>query len=82
MGDKTAARAIMEAAGVPMAPGTVDASATSRKAVRVADEIGFPVLIKAAAGGGGKGMRVVEEAGDDRARRAGGAGRGPQRVRR
>jgi propionyl-CoA carboxylase alpha chain len=62
MGDKTAARAIMEEAGVPMAPGTVDAIGDVQEAVEAADEIGYPVLIKAAAGGGGKGMRVVESA--------------------
>ena len=63
MGDKTAARALMEEAGVPMAPGTTDAVADVQRATGVASEIGYPVLIKAAAGGGGKGMRVVEEAG-------------------
>ena len=63
MGDKTAARALMEEAGVPMAPGTTDAVTDVREATEVAGEIGYPVLIKAAAGGGGKGMRVVEEEG-------------------
>jgi propionyl-CoA carboxylase alpha chain len=61
MGDKTAARALMEDAGVPMAPGTTDAIADADEAVRVASGIGFPVLVKAAAGGGGKGMRIVRE---------------------
>ncbi|NNE68750.1 MAG: acetyl-CoA carboxylase biotin carboxylase subunit [Rhodothermales bacterium] len=61
MGDKTAARALMEEAGVPMAPGTVDAIADPAEARKIAREIGYPVLIKAAAGGGGKGMRVVHE---------------------
>ena len=61
MGDKTAARAIMEKAGVPMAPGTLDAVDDLNEGARVAREIGYPVLIKAAAGGGGKGMRVVHE---------------------
>lgn len=61
MGDKTAARRLMAEAGVPMAPGTVDAVASPDEAVRVANEIGLPVLIKAAAGGGGKGMRAVHE---------------------
>ncbi|MFN3596461.1 MAG: acetyl-CoA carboxylase biotin carboxylase subunit [Rubricoccaceae bacterium] len=61
MGDKTAARRLMRAAGVPMAPGTTDAVADADAAARVADEIGYPVLVKAAAGGGGKGMRVVEQ---------------------
>ena len=64
MGDKTAARALMEGAGVPMAPGTTDAVADVQEAAEVADVIGYPVLIKAAAGGGGKGMRVVEGAGE------------------
>ena len=59
MGDKTAARALMEKASVPMAPGTTDAIADPEEAARVASGIGYPVLVKAAAGGGGKGMRVV-----------------------
>ena len=61
MGDKTEARQRMQAAGVPIVPGVVDAVATSAEAIAVAREIGFPVLLKAAAGGGGKGMRVVHE---------------------
>ena len=60
MGDKTAARLLMEQAGVPMAPGTTDAVNDVAEAARVAKDIGFPVLVKAAAGGGGKGMRIVE----------------------
>ncbi|MEM1125804.1 MAG: acetyl-CoA carboxylase biotin carboxylase subunit [Bacteroidota bacterium] len=64
MGDKTEARLMMEAAGIPMAPGTTDAIADADEAARIAEEIGYPVLIKAAAGGGGKGMRIVEEAAD------------------
>ena len=59
MGDKTAARALMKAAGVPMAPGTTDAISDAAEAAGVAATIGYPVLLKAAAGGGGKGMRVV-----------------------
>ncbi len=61
MGDKTAARRLMEAAGVPMAPGTTDAVATTDEGADIAADIGYPVLIKAAAGGGGKGMRVVHD---------------------
>ena len=61
MGDKTAARKLMREADVPMAPGTVDAIADPAEAERIAGEIGYPVLVKAAAGGGGKGMRVVEQ---------------------
>jgi propionyl-CoA carboxylase alpha chain len=64
MGDKTEARKLMAAAGVPMAPGTPDAIDDAAEAERVAGEIGYPVLVKAAAGGGGKGMRVVERAED------------------
>ncbi len=64
MGDKTAARALMDEAGVPMAPGTIDAISDADEAARTAAGIGFPVLIKAAAGGGGKGMRIVREAAD------------------
>jgi acetyl-CoA carboxylase biotin carboxylase subunit len=59
MGDKTAARSRMIDAGVPVVPGTKEALADSAEARRVAGEIGYPVLLKAAAGGGGKGMRVV-----------------------
>ena len=61
MGDKTAARQLMEEAGVPMAPGTTDAVASTEEGEEIAEEIGYPVLIKAAAGGGGKGMRIVHE---------------------
>lgn len=64
MGDKTEARKLMQEAGVPMAPGTPDAIDDPTEAERVAGEIGYPVLVKAAAGGGGKGMRVVERAAD------------------
>ncbi|MEM1054429.1 MAG: acetyl-CoA carboxylase biotin carboxylase subunit [Bacteroidota bacterium] len=64
MGDKTAARALMREAEVPMAPGAPDAIADVAEAERIAGEIGYPVLVKAAAGGGGKGMRVVERADD------------------
>ncbi|MEO0559758.1 MAG: acetyl-CoA carboxylase biotin carboxylase subunit [Bacteroidota bacterium] len=64
MGDKTAARALMETAAVPMAPGTPDAIDDPAEAEAIATEIGYPVLVKAAAGGGGKGMRIVERAED------------------
>jgi acetyl-CoA carboxylase biotin carboxylase subunit len=64
MGDKTEARQRMQAAGVPIVPGLVDAAASAAEARKAAEEIGFPVLLKAAAGGGGKGMRVVETAGE------------------
>ncbi len=61
MGDKTAARQLMKEAGVPMAPGTTDAVASTEEGEEIAEDIGYPVLIKAAAGGGGKGMRIVHE---------------------
>jgi len=62
MGDKTAARARMIAAGVPVVPGTERALEDAGEAATAAEEIGYPVLLKAAAGGGGKGMRIVESA--------------------
>lgn len=64
MGDKTAARLLMEEAGVPMAPGTTDAIDDVEEASHIAEKIGYPVLIKAAAGGGGKGMRIVSDPAD------------------
>ncbi len=60
MGDKTEARRRMRAAGVPIVPGLVDPAATPDEALAASREMGFPVLLKASAGGGGKGMRVVE----------------------
>ncbi len=60
MGSKTRARQTMIAAGVPVVPGTESALADPQEAVEVARKIGLPVMIKAAAGGGGKGMRLVE----------------------
>ena len=62
MGDKSEARRLMEEAGVPVVPGTPGAIDEERKARAAAEEIGFPVLVKAAAGGGGKGMRVARDA--------------------
>src|SRR5271163_2413095 len=60
MGSKTRARELMQAAGVPIVPGTTEPVATVADAVRIAkDEIGFPVAVKAAGGGGGKGFRVA-----------------------
>jgi propionyl-CoA carboxylase alpha chain len=64
MGDKTAARQLMKEAGVPMAPGTTDAIDDADRAAAIAADIGYPVLIKAAAGGGGKGMRIVHDPGE------------------
>ncbi len=59
LGDKTKARRIMEAAGVPVIPGMTAAATDTGTLLEEAKEIGYPVLLKAAFGGGGKGMRVV-----------------------
>jgi acetyl-CoA carboxylase biotin carboxylase subunit len=68
MGDKAQARRVMGEAGVPVVPGSPGATEDARVARRIAEEIGFPVLVKAAAGGGGKGMRVARDAAElDRA---------------
>jgi 3-methylcrotonyl-CoA carboxylase alpha subunit len=64
MGSKAAAKALMEEAGVPLVPGWHGADASEAVLAREAERIGFPVLIKASAGGGGKGMKVVERAQD------------------
>ena len=64
MGDKTAARALAQKVGVPTLPGTEDAIEDRGEALKVAKEIGFPLIIKAAFGGGGRGMRVVTKPGD------------------
>ena len=61
MGDKAAARNAMAAVGVPIIPGTPGPVEDADEALAFAREIGFPVIIKAAAGGGGKGMRVAAE---------------------
>ena len=61
MGDKTAARAQAIAANVPVLPGTEDAIADPDEAITTAQKIGFPLIIKAAFGGGGRGMRIVEK---------------------
>ena len=61
LGDKTAARSLAEKAGVPVVPGTQHAISDAAKAGKLAASIGFPLIIKAAFGGGGRGMRVVEK---------------------
>ena len=61
MGDKVEARRTMTAAGVPILPGSPDPVESAHEAKRLALEIGFPLIIKAAAGGGGRGMRIVRE---------------------
>jgi acetyl-CoA carboxylase biotin carboxylase subunit len=62
LGSKTAARHVAREAGVPMVPGTLDPIEDEAKAREAAREIGLPLVLKAVAGGGGKGMRVVEKA--------------------
>jgi len=59
MGDKVVARETMKKAGVPVTPGSEGTVANQDEALKIARDIGYPVLIKAAAGGGGKGMRVA-----------------------
>jgi acetyl-CoA carboxylase biotin carboxylase subunit len=58
MGDKMAARATMQKAGLPIVPGSVAVVKNKEEALKTAKSIGYPVIIKAAAGGGGKGMRI------------------------
>lgn len=60
MGDKLAAKETVKAYDIPMVPGIDEAITDVEKAKKIAEEIGFPILIKASAGGGGKGMRIVE----------------------
>ncbi|HJQ19538.1 MAG TPA: acetyl-CoA carboxylase biotin carboxylase subunit [Gemmatimonadaceae bacterium] len=64
MGSKTAARQLAISVGTPVVPGTTSAVADAKEAARVAADFGYPILLKAAAGGGGKGMRVVREEGE------------------
>jgi acetyl-CoA/propionyl-CoA carboxylase, biotin carboxylase, biotin carboxyl carrier protein len=68
MGEKTRARTLMRDAGVPIIPGTTEPVASVEELVRLGDQIGYPLLLKAVAGGGGKGMEVV--AGPEHVQRA------------
>src|SRR5947209_8896238 len=64
LGDKTAARHLAQQAGIPVVPGTEEAVTDPKQAMKIAGEVGFPLIVKAAFGGGGRGMRVVEKASD------------------
>jgi pyruvate carboxylase len=64
MGDKTAARALAQKIGVPVLPGTEEPIEDREVALKLAKQIGFPLIIKAAFGGGGRGMRVVHKSGE------------------
>src|SRR5712692_11501804 len=85
LGDKTAARGLAEKAGVPVVPGTEKPVTSAAKAAKLADRIGFPLIVKAAFGGGGRGMRVVDNPADfsarlEEARREAGAAFGADAV--
>ena len=85
MGSKVAAKALMAQAGVPLVPGYHGAEQDPSRLLDEARRIGFPVLIKASAGGGGRGMRIVAEAGEfadalDAARREAKAAFGDERM--
>src|SRR3546814_7906510 len=60
MGNKLEAKETARSQGVPLVPGTKSAIRDTAEALEIAREIGFPLLVKAAAGGGGKGMRIIE----------------------
>jgi pyruvate carboxylase len=60
LGDKTAARKLAASAGVPILPGTEEVVKSAKEAQQIAREIGYPVIVKAAMGGGGRGMRVAQ----------------------
>jgi acetyl-CoA carboxylase, biotin carboxylase subunit len=64
MGNKSAARAAVAAAGVPVLPGSEGALASGQQALELAESIGYPVILKASAGGGGRGMRLAFSAGE------------------
>ncbi|MEK6706821.1 MAG: biotin carboxylase N-terminal domain-containing protein [Bdellovibrionota bacterium] len=64
MGNKISARSIVDGLGIPRVPGSVGAVSSAGEAKKIAQEIGFPILLKAASGGGGKGMRRVDKSKD------------------
>lgn len=64
MGDKATAKETMKKAGVPVIPGSEGLIDTVEEGIRLAEEIGYPVIIKATAGGGGRGMRIIKNSGE------------------
>jgi propionyl-CoA carboxylase alpha chain len=66
MGDKISSKELAKNAGVPVIPGHIEAIKDEEEAIKHADEIGYPILLKPAAGGGGKGMRIVHKAAEMR----------------
>jgi len=64
MGDKLSAKQAVKSYNVPLVPGVDEAITDVDKAIKIAEEVGYPILIKASAGGGGKGMRLVEKSAD------------------
>ena len=82
MGLKHEAKALVSAAGVPVVPGYMGEDQSPARLAAEAERVGFPLLVKAVAGGGGKGMRVVREAGGARRGDPRRARRGRERVRR
>ncbi len=76
MGSKTRARELMQQAGVPIVPGTTEPAPDLETAARQAEEIGYPIAVKAAGGGGGKGFRVALDASQLEAAFEGAAGEG------
>jgi acetyl-CoA carboxylase biotin carboxylase subunit len=64
MGDKITARKTMINAGIPIVPGTIESIKSDEEAYKIAREIGYPIMLKAAAGGGGKGLRLIKDEGD------------------
>ena len=64
MGDKVSARTVISKTGIPLVPGSKGPVKNIRELKKISKEIGLPIIIKAAAGGGGKGMKVVEDKGD------------------
>ena len=82
MGDKIAAKATVAAAGVPVVPGSSAAGLDDTALGEAARSVGFPVLLKPSAGGGGKGMRLVDDAAELADAIALGTARGARRVRR